>query len=453
MQNVPQIVRERLKATPPAVDHPDADVLNAFAERSLPEVERATVLKHLARCGDCRDIVALALPEPDAAHAVTLPARGGWLAWPALRWGFAAAGIVLIASFGVLEYQRSRPTTTVAQYSRQESATAKVQSPPSSAANVPAREQQKNLNAGQPSVDDLAVQGAPAKLPEPKLMSRVAPPAVNAPLRRGAVGGLIGGPVAYGPHMPTQQQQQTTTTQLQTFPPAAPMAKQQTAGAFANRRVPSASPTVNGEAAGIQTSQVEVQAQNQLAPLPSQPAEQLFDAESAQADKVDKAKPAVNVTGRDFTQLVALTPRWAINSAGGLQRSFDQGKTWQDVDVTAGAALSAAKSLPAANAARAKDYKDHYAEKKTLQTPASAPVFRAVAVAGSDVWAGGSRGTLYHSLDGGNHWTQVVPASAGVSLTGDIVGLEFSDAQDGKITTSTGEIWTTSDQGQTWQKQ
>jgi len=452
MHNVPQIVRERLKATPPAVDHPDADVLNAFAERSLPEVERATVLKHLARCGDCRDIVALALPEPDAAHAVTLPARGGWLAWPALRWGFAAAGIVLIASFGVLEYQRSRSTTTVAQYSRQETATAKVQQPPSSAATTPARQSQNALDATQPFGATRAA-SVPAKLPEPKLMSRVAPPAVNNPLRRGVVGGAIGGPVAYGPHMPTQQQQQTTTTQLQTLSPTAPMAKQPTAGAFANRRVPSASPTVNGEAAGIQTSQVEVQAQNQLAPLPSQPAEQLFDAESAQADKVDKAKPAVNVTGRDFTQLVALVPRWAINSAGGLQRSFDQGKTWQDVDVTAGAALSTAKSLAAANAARAKDYKDYYAEKKTLQAPASAPVFRAVAVAGSDVWAGGSHGALYHSLDGGNHWTQVVPASAGVSLTGDIVGLEFSDAQDGKITTSTGEIWTTSDQGQTWQKQ
>ncbi len=448
MQNVPQIVRERLRATPPAVDHPDADVLTAFAERSLLDAERALVIEHLARCGDCRDIVALALPEPDAAHAVTVPARGGWLTWPALRWGFAAAGIVVIASFGVLEYQRSRPAMTVAKQSRQVE-TAQVQPPPV-AENAPAREQHKTLNAAQPTAAAQAANPS-VILSEPKRLNAPSP-AVNAPQSRAAGGRSIGGPIPYGPHMPMQQQQQTATNQLQAVMPAAPMAKQQqSAGASANLRVPSASPSVNGESVAIQTSQAEVQAQNQPAPFPSQPAERLFDKDaSAQLDKVDKAKPAVNVTGRELTQLVALAPRWAINSAGGLQRSFDQGKTWQDVDVTASAGLSAAKSLTAANAARAKDY---YAEKKTLKAPASAPVFHSVAITGSDVWAGGSPGALYHSLDGGNHWTQVVPASAGVSLTGDIVGLEFSDAQNGKITTSTGEVWTTSDQGQTWQKQ
>jgi hypothetical protein len=62
MQNVPKIVRERLKAATPAAQHPDANALAAFAERLLPERERALVFDHLARCGDCRDIVAWALP-------------------------------------------------------------------------------------------------------------------------------------------------------------------------------------------------------------------------------------------------------------------------------------------------------------------------------------------------------------------------------------------------------
>ena len=60
MQNVPKIVRERLKAAATIVNHldshPDANVLTAFAERSLGENERGVVLDHLARCGDCRDI-------------------------------------------------------------------------------------------------------------------------------------------------------------------------------------------------------------------------------------------------------------------------------------------------------------------------------------------------------------------------------------------------------------
>jgi Photosynthesis system II assembly factor YCF48 len=450
MKDVPQIVRERLRATPSAVNHPDADALTAFAERSLRDSERALVLEHLARCGDCRDIVALALPELDAAHAVTVPARSNWLTWPTLRWGFAVAGIVLIASFGVLRYQDSKPAMTVAKQSRQQDITAKVQSPP--AANTLAREPQKTVDAAQPSAKGLAV-GVPPSSPEPKLSFRAAPPTVPAPPSRGAVGAVIGGQVGYGPHMPTQQQQQTTANPLQAVVPAAPAAKQQNAGASANLRAPSVSETVNVQAAAAQfeTRQDEAQLQNQPS-VPSPSTGQLFDKdESSRVDKVGKAKPASNTTGRDVMQLVALTPRWAINPAGGLQRSFDQGQTWQDVDVTAGAALSAgAKSLTAAKAARTKEY---YADKKTLKVPASAPLFRAVAVTGPDVWAGGSEGVLYHSVDSGNHWVQVVPAAAGITLTGDIVGLVFSDAQQGRITTSTGEIWTTSDQGQTWQKQ
>jgi hypothetical protein len=108
MQSVPKIVRDRLQAAQPAINHPDADLLTAFAEQSLPEAERATVLDHLARCGDCRDVVALALPATEALETVAIPARSGWLTWPALRWGFVAAGVVVIALIGFRQLQESR---------------------------------------------------------------------------------------------------------------------------------------------------------------------------------------------------------------------------------------------------------------------------------------------------------------------------------------------------------
>ena len=38
-------------------------------------------------------------------------------------------------------------------------------------------------------------------------------------------------------------------------------------------------------------------------------------------------------------------------------------------------------------------------------------------------------------------------------LSGDILSLEFADAQNGRISTSTGEVWTTADNGQSWKKQ
>jgi photosystem II stability/assembly factor-like uncharacterized protein len=110
---------------------------------------------------------------------------------------------------------------------------------------------------------------------------------------------------------------------------------------------------------------------------------------------------------------------------------------------------NAASLLISANAPQAKS-KD---SDKALKQKVAPLTFRALAAVGADVWAGGSAGSLYHSQDTGNHWIRVVPASASVALTGDILTLEFADPQHGKISTSTSELWTTADAGQTWQKQ
>jgi photosystem II stability/assembly factor-like uncharacterized protein len=82
-----------------------------------------------------------------------------------------------------------------------------------------------------------------------------------------------------------------------------------------------------------------------------------------------------------------------------------------------------------------------------------AVVFRAVAANGAEVWAGGAGAMLYHSLDSGDHWTHVLPSEANASLAGDVIGVEFSEPQHGRVVTSSGEIWLTADGGQTWHKQ
>jgi hypothetical protein len=51
--------------------HPDAESLSAFAEQALQERERAEVLAHLAVCGRCRQVVALARDAADAGAATT----------------------------------------------------------------------------------------------------------------------------------------------------------------------------------------------------------------------------------------------------------------------------------------------------------------------------------------------------------------------------------------------
>jgi hypothetical protein len=156
------------------------------------------------------------------------------------------------------------------------------------------------------------------------------------------------------------------------------------------------------------------------------------------------------VNGRSVTDLSSPLPaRWSINAAGALQRSFDQGATWQSVDVGANSALNATSLEVSAKTtkARAKD------ANKALKREFATLTFRAVSAAGVDVWAGGIGGALFHSQDAGIHWIRIVPSSAGTGLTGDILTLEFPDPQHGRLSTSTSEVWITADAGQTWQKQ
>jgi photosystem II stability/assembly factor-like uncharacterized protein len=112
----------------------------------------------------------------------------------------------------------------------------------------------------------------------------------------------------------------------------------------------------------------------------------------------------------------SIMPRWTLSADGTLLlRSFDNGGTWQSIPV------------------------------------ASSMVFRALCALGPEVWVGGSAGALYHSSDSGQHWQKVEPAAGGRILVADIVALEFTDPQHGKLTTANHEIWITADAGQSWQ--
>ncbi|MBI3477909.1 MAG: MBL fold metallo-hydrolase [Acidobacteria bacterium] len=128
MSDAPKIVRDRLRAAMPRDGHPDADVLTAFAEQALSGAEREDVVRHLARCGDCREVVALSLPpsveaarpETEMETASTRQPAGRsftWFAWPTLRWAALAAGVVVVASVLMLRPgKQSDQTVATAKY-------------------------------------------------------------------------------------------------------------------------------------------------------------------------------------------------------------------------------------------------------------------------------------------------------------------------------------------------
>ena len=504
MPELPNIVRERLKVSRPTADHPEADVLTAFAERALPDSERAVVAEHLARCHDCRDVLALALPASVSVETirVPLPVRGGWLRAPVLRWGVVAAGFAVLAVTGLLQYQRGRvgQNFIVAQHTKtvalekksaeanhgEELAKAAPGAPSALAGSANAAATNAGrVNAGPADVNGLAAGSANERVAALQKNENAEPAALAG--RNVAAGLPLHGSASRGDAVISSLEGRLKQTPLH----------RQTAPASANK---------------VET-QSQLVAENTADQAPSQSFQyQAKDQKKEQGQAagvggrafmdvtVDKAKaPATTVevsaaapsleteTAAPASPSNALALRWAISAAGGLLRSFDQGRTWTSVDVNASfpvtsqmvmvvpqaqknqqvaqqnapqntpQAAQQATQLPAPNQTQGQSPTKMLGKAASAQRVAasagSIPFFRALSAAGLEVWAGGSAGVLYHSANGGEHWTRVVPSAAGILLTGDITGIAFSDPQHGQITTTTQELWTTSDAGQTWQKQ
>ena len=324
MQNVPKTVRDRLQAAPPPVNHPDADLLTAFAERSLPDRERTVVLEHLARCGDCRDIVALALPEIESVQTTVRPSPTGWFTWPALRWGFVTAAVIAVASLGILQFQRR------AQHAMTASAL-KQPAPVEIAANEPKKEvdrfvaptakaekQEKLQEPATPAFAD-SVNGAVVADVEKKNTfhgeahaARISPP--KAAVVGGNAGATVGGPLPHGMRLLNQYQQQNNV-QNQIPAPAPPaFAKQHADDIPVNGRVPAASQAVDVSGAATVAATHGANLDAQLAE--SKPAVQTPSSPYS-FDTLSRAKPPTAQTAQEQA-LLRLQDHAAPGQIGGF---------------------------------------------------------------------------------------------------------------------------------------
>jgi hypothetical protein len=460
MQDVPQFVLKRLQEKQPADSHPDADLLTAFAEQSLAGDERARVTEHLTRCGDCRDVVAIALPATEIEterESVALPisvstAGIGWLRWPTLRWGALAAGILVVTSLGVLEYSH-RSEKSVASNRPQDAVVASSGSrqAPSPQATVQQTERQKAFSAtrSQTLTPQEAVVGS-GRADQPPSPARSTPPRSTLPGSGGGFGGGVAGAASgsaggigagsgsgVSPKSFAPRRERSMVT---------PAPQNPTAATGQQVKIGAASEMVEVQADGPITTESAAISQNQVAQ--NQGSLPLNGRAFTNLDVVKAKDPVPGQTASS-----AATPRWTVSSSGVLQRSFDGGDTWENVNPALTVASSGA-GLAKENTANAHvgSFSEAKKNQKAEAAPYPAPIFRAVAAAGLEVWAGGSGGALYHTWDGGNRWSRVTPSTLGAALTGDIIAIQISDPQHGEVSTSTGELWATSDNGQTWQK-
>jgi hypothetical protein len=459
MQDVPKIVLKRLQETAVAEAHPDADLLTAFAEQSLGESERTSVMEHLARCGDCREVVALALPasEAVAVAATSRSSRGGWFGWPVLRWSVALAGIIAIVSFGIVQYRQRQKNESLGSNltASNEPAANTVQSlPPSPAPSesrnniLPAenkkradKRKQAELPGGlqSDSTDYLAGRQ------QTHQANRAAPAtgAVHGAASGGAAGGIAGGNFALGSgfragvaakaappppsNTPAAQGELKNATPEETAKLEPSLARGQAGAVSSSPQTIEAAPP---------STEVTVTTESQVAAqIIESPKEQPSQYQSSATLGIVEAKDAATMSNLELA-----TPRWSISAEGSLQRSYDGGKAWVEVN-------------PGSVDNKGGNTHNLAMKNKAAVQGKPRPVFRAVLAAGTEVWAGGSAAILYHSTDSGLHWARVVPSESGVAVTGDITGVEFSDPQHGKVTTSAGEVWITADDGKTWHRQ
>ena len=395
MENVPKIAINRLKTTPPAT-HPDADLLTAFSEHALKGREHAEVMDHLAVCTECRDTVLLAQP-PAAMGASPVPRKVLWYSLPALRWS-AAVALVLIASSAVmLRQHRFTAARNVAQISAPQELKDQVRIPADRALSPPAaqREEEAKKAVPQPEKRIVALSRTPSygnaitSGSHKRALSRAKSANHNAEVS--SVSAAVP-----APGLPKQAEgDRQTATDIRV-----PSVSE-------NVEVTAAAPAISSETAEVSKAKEPAAKARPSSPNPP--------VALTSSDALYRSAP---VNKRAYASLPQTAfPRWTLAADGGLQRSSDAGKTWENVTVQPGA------------------------------------VFRALSAQGQEIWAGGAAGLLYHSADAGRHWTRVTPVFANQTLSADITNIDFSDVHHGKLTTTSGEIWTTSDTGQSWQMQ
>lgn len=92
MTKIPEFLRSHLAFRQSrSGEHPSTGLLAEFVEQTLPARERADLLEHLARCPECRDVLAAA-SIPDISKAP----RVAWWKW---RWAAAATACVVATLF------------------------------------------------------------------------------------------------------------------------------------------------------------------------------------------------------------------------------------------------------------------------------------------------------------------------------------------------------------------
>lgn len=498
MPELSNLLKDRLSRAGKPEVHPDTDLLTAYAEKSLPNAERAQVMDHLSRCGACRDVVFL-MTEPAAEEAPVIslvPAkRRIWFLTP--QFGMVAAMCAMALGIGAIVRMQTSPTG-VTQNARLEQTKEQPKEPSKTQPQTEAKAEPKvaapagSRSAANESAGNGAVNQTPAAQAEKgSAKSKDAEAARSADSISGPAGTTPAG-VAVGGNLAS----------------AAPAASRNAPSTLANDkkadaatgRKPGAAPSRH-DYVNLQlfASDASYQSGTDLPAAPSAPTvtsltqatimarEQHSGFADLRRDMEVQNQGTLTLyrsgagrqTGGFIGRIADLGKRAAGKTLGPAipleaTRSFAMATPppvngLDDSDALSAKPRAKSETLGestafSVNGLRSGVYGDTAnpqwkvekgkllkLEAGSVYTEAAGGTdmeFSVVTANGSDVWAGGRRAALMHSADNGATWDKI---SLGEAASGTVVNIAASGANV-VVKTSSNQTWSTQDGGKSWNK-
>lgn len=434
MIEVPKIVYDRLRAgssaqAETAKAHLDADRLAALTEQALSGPERDGVLAHLALCENCREVVALALPATDPASASNggkdkdkdadlarvslsgaLSPRKAGLLGPTVRWAALAAAVVVVASVLLIRPGKLNGPTPVAVNPQVATLSSASTSP-----SAPTAPQASSLFAAEHQLNDDRSNKDRSRSTTAMLKKRTTPrdhattetllASNRKDFNRSDLSSMS---LASTARSNLDARAAHTTNETVEVSGAHVAAKTQPSSANSLLALNDAPPIEKAKPALQEPS-----LQDQDAYTVNQ-----ADKEAGEALPLAKAQNSKALYAAKLSSVNAAAyernSAWVIKT-GVLQRSSNNGQSWEE-------------------ALRAEHPLSCYLNQ------------------GTEVWAGGQAGTLFHSADAGLTWARIRPSVDSGALTSDITSIAATDVSAIEVSTSTNERWITMDRGRTWSK-
>lgn len=368
---------------------PEAELLALYAEHELSSDERGPVETHVAGCGRCQATLAAfvrSAPEPGVPEATSGIAAPSW--WAGWRWMVPLASATAVAAVAV--WIGRAPEGEVAEQNQMAS------SAPSDAAREPLAKAEER---------DVLETSAQARVVP-------APPAAHPP----QAAATAASPVA---SEATTQSPADATREVARANELAPYGPGQAAMAD---RLESRARTAP-EARALSRERQEAAAPSAPAPPPPAMARRSARAADEPSPRADGGRAApraagvvIDATTSGTANALGMTaskavqpPVWRVRD-GGVERSPDQGQSWQRAAVPAGVRIEVVAAPP-----------------------------------DGSCWAIGASAVL-RTADGAT-WTRTT------SPTSDrLVAVSATDARHAEVTTAAGERFATSDGGAAWRR-